>query len=131
MVILIYSGAALLILSLILAWMLSLVKGVPRSRLSRFFSSEKALLQAHIDYILMANLLFIFALSKIEYGTLFVYAAIVGAFSNPLLFVVLAIYPNVAKKPLTPFGFASILSFSITTIGMGGCALSWASIATN
>lgn len=127
----VYSGAALLILSLIIAWMLSLMKGVPTSHVSRFFSSEKALLQAHIDYILMAILLFVFALSKIEYGTPFVYAAVVGAFLNPLLFVVLAIYPNAKKTPTSPFGLSSILSFSITTIGMGGCALSWALAAKN
>ncbi len=129
--ILVYSGAAMLMLSLILAWMLSLMKGVPTSRLNRIFSSERALLQAHVDYILMAILLFIFALSKIEYNTIIVYAGIIGAFSNPLLFVVLAIYPNAVKKPLTPFGLASILSFSVTTIGMGGLALSWAVAVNN
>lgn len=70
MQILILTGALLLCFSLLLAWLLSMIKGMPDLALHRFVKSEKALLQAHIDYILMAILLFVFALSGHEYPPL-------------------------------------------------------------
>lgn len=128
MQILIFTGAVLLCFSLLLAWLLSMLKGMPNSPLLRFIRSEKALLQAHIDYILMAILLFIFALSGREFPPLVAYATIVGSITNPLLFLVMAIKPDVAKTPLSPFGICSVLSFMATTTGMAGCALIWADI---
>lgn len=128
MQIFIVTGALLLCFSLLLAWLLSMLKGMPNTPLLRFVRSEKALLQAHIDYILMAILLFIFALSGRDFPPLVAYATIVGSITNPLLFLVMAVKPDVAKTPLSPFGICSVLSFIATTTGMAGCALTWADI---
>lgn len=128
MQILILTGALLLCFSLLLAWVLSAFKGMPGAPVFKIIRSEKALLQAHIDYLLMAMLLFVFALANIEYPPLIVYAAIVGSITNPVLFLVMAVKPDVIKTPFSPFGISSVLSFIVTTLGMGGCALSWAGI---
>lgn len=122
------TGAVLLCFSLLLAWLLSMVKGMPGAAFLRFIRSEKALLQAHIDYILMAILLFVFALSGLEYPTLIVWATIGGSITNPLLFLVMAVKPDVLKTPFSPFGICSVLSFIATTTGMAGCALVWAGL---
>ncbi len=128
MQIFIVTGALLLSFSLLLAWLLSMLKGMPNTPLLRFIRSEKALLQAHIDYILMAILLFIFALSGRDFPPVVAYATIVGSITNPLLFLVMAVKPDVAKTPLSPFGICSVLSFIATTTGMAGCALTWADL---
>lgn len=105
-----------------------MMKGMPDMPLLRFIRSEKALLQAHIDYVLMAILLFVFALSGRDFPPIVAYATTVGSITNPLLFLVMAIKPDVAKTPLSPFGVCSVLSFIATTTGMAGCALIWADI---
>ncbi len=128
MQILILTGALLLCFSLLLAWLLSMVKGMPDASFHRFIKSEKALLQAHIDYVLMAILLFVFALSGYEYPPLIAWATIVGSITNPLLFLVMAVKPDVLKTPMSPFGVCSVLSFIATTTGMAGCALVWAGV---
>ncbi len=128
--ILIVTATALLCFSLLLAWLLSMVKGMPDAAFHRFIKSEKALLQAHIDYVLMAILLFVFALSGHEFPAAITYATIVGSITNPLLFLVMAVKPDVAKTPFSPFGIASVLSFITTTTGMAGCALVWSSSAS-
>lgn len=128
MQIFIVSGALLLCFSLLLAWVLSMVKGMPGTAFLSFIRSEKALLQAHIDYLLMAILLFVFALSGHDFPPLIVYATIVGSITNPFLFLVMAVKPDVIKTPFSPFGVSSVLSFIATTTGMAGCALIWAGI---
>ena len=85
-------------------------------------------MQAHIDYVLMAILLFVFALSGYEYPPLIAWATIVGSITNPLLFLVMAVKPDVLKTPFSLFGVASVLSFITTTTGMAGCALAWAGL---
>lgn len=123
---LIYAGTILLCFSLLLAWLLSSLKGMPGGPLAKIFKSEKALLQCHIDYVFMAILLFIFALTKVDYPLWLVYVTIAGATTNPLLFLVMAIHPEVRKTPTSPFGMASVVSFVLITTGMAGSAILWA-----
>lgn len=124
----ILAGTLLLCFSLVLAWLLSTLIGIPGLKMFGFIRSNKAILQAHIDYILMAIILYIFALSGMDFPPVFAYAAIVGAITNPMLFLVMAVNPQVEKSPFSIFGIVSVLSFIVTTVGMAGCALHWAGI---
>jgi hypothetical protein len=117
-------GSACLLLALVLAWCLA---GVRSSRaMKRCFPSTQYLLKAHLDFLMMAGLLFLFFLLfehlRLTPPALVVAAMSLGSVSNPAGFVALAIRPDLPQRPATPFGAVMALSFTATTIGYGGAA---------
>jgi hypothetical protein len=118
------AGSVCMTLALVLAWCLA---GVRSSKFVKgCFANPQYLLKAHIDFLMMAGLLFVFFL-VFEHLRLTPPAAIVvamslGSMGNPSGFLALALKPALSQKPASPFGALMVLSFTATTIGYGGAA---------
>ena len=84
------------------------------------------MLKAHLDFLMMTGLLFVFFLLfehlRLTPPTAIVVAMSVGSVGNPLGFLALAVKPELPQKPATPFGGLMVLSFTATTVGYGGAA---------
>jgi hypothetical protein len=118
-------GSLCLLLALVLAWCLV---GVRSSQfMKRCFPNYQYLLKAHLDFLMMTGLLFIFFLLFGHLGAtpppLIVVAMSIGSLANPSGFLALAVRPDLPQQPMTPFGGLMALSFTATTIGYGGAAL--------
>ena len=89
-------GSLCLTLALILAWCLVGVRTT--GFMKRWFPSYQSLLKAHIDYLMMTGLLFIFFLLfahfRLTPPPLIVVAMSVGSLVNPAAFLALAIKPE-------------------------------------
>ena len=117
-------GSVCKTLALVLAWWLT---GVRSSRFVRkCVPNPQYLLKAHLDFLMMTGLLFIFFLVfehlRITPPVAIVVAMSAGSMGNPLGFLALALKPDLPQKPATPFGAVMIVSFTATTVGYGGAA---------
>ena len=118
------TGSVCMTLALVLAWCLA---GIRSSRaMKRCVPNPPYLLKAHLDFLMMTGLLFVFFL-LFEHLRITPPAAIVltmsaGSVGNPLGFLALALRPDLPQKPTSPFGAVMVLSFTATTIGYGGAA---------
>ena len=117
-------GSLCLSLALILAWCLVGVRTT--GFMKRWFPSYQYLLKAHIDYLMMTGLLFIFFLLfthfRLTPPPLIVVAMSVGSLVNPAAFLALAIKPDLPQRPASVFGATLSCGFVVTTIGYGGAA---------
>ena len=117
-------GSLCLTLALILAWCLVGVRTT--GFMKRWFPSYQYLLKAHIDYLMMTGLLFIFFLLfahfRLTPPPLIVNAMSVGSLVNPAAFLALAIKPDLPQRPASVFGATVSCGFVVTTIGYGGAA---------
>ena len=119
------AGSLCMVLALVLAWCLA---GVRSSRfVKRCFPNTSSLLKAHLDFLMMTGLLFIFFLLfthlRVSPPAAIVGAMSLGSLGNPAGFLALAIKPDLPQRPATPFGAVMLVSFTLTTIGYGGAAL--------
>ena len=117
-------GSLCLTLALILAWCLVGVRTT--GFMKRWFPSYQYLLKAHIDYLMMTGLLFIFFLLfthfRLTPPPLILVAMSVGSLVNPAAFLALAIKPDLPQRPASVFGATVTCGFVVTTIGYGGAA---------
>lgn len=122
---LVFAGL-LLVIALVLAWVLGITLFFPHGRLAEFIADRHNFVRAHIDYLMMAQFLFIFALLfrqySIEPPLWVIGSACYGAFFNPLGFLKLALTPKPpADAPPIPyephFPLPAAASFTLTTIG--------------
>ena len=91
--------------------------------LARVFPRPHYIIKAHIDYLLMALLLFAFYLIALPLPDWVVGCMLLGSATNPLLFLALAMR-NTSHMPATsPLAVASVASFVVTTAGFGGAAV--------
>ena len=117
-------GSVCMTLALVLAWCLA---GVRSSRfVKRCFPNPQYLLKAHLDFLMMTGLLFVFFLVfehlRLTPPMAIVVAMSVGSMGNPSGFLALALKPDLPQQPATPFGAVMVLSFTATTVGYGGAA---------
>ena len=117
-------GSACMMLALVLAWCLA---GIRTSRfVRRCFPGPQYLLKAHIDFLMMTGLLFVFFLVfehlRLTPPAGIVVAMSLGSVGNPSGFLALAFRPELPQRPATPFGALMVLSFTTTTVGYGGAA---------
>jgi hypothetical protein len=117
-------GSVCLTLALVLAWCLA---GVRSSRfVKRCIPGPQYLLKAHLDFLMMTGLLFLFFLLfehlRLTPPTVIVVAMSLGSVGNPSGFLALAVRPDLPQRPATPFGALMVLSFTTTTVGYGGAA---------
>ena len=117
-------GSLCMMLALLLAWCLA---GVRSSRfVKRCFPNPQYLLKAHLDFLMMTGLLFVFFLVfehlRLTPPAAIVVAMSVGSVGNPSGFLALALKPALPQRPATPFGALMVLSFTATTVGYGGAA---------
>ncbi|MGE0042798.1 MAG: hypothetical protein AB7H88_21380 [Vicinamibacterales bacterium] len=117
-------GSACMTMALVLAWCLAAVRS---SRfVKRCIPNTQYLLKAHLDFLMMTGLLFVFYLVFEHLGltppAAVVVAMSVGSLGNPSGFLALALKPDLRQTPASPFGAVMVLSFTATTIGYGGAA---------
>ena len=117
-------GSLCMTVALILAWCLVGVRTT--GFMKRCFRSYQYLLKAHIDYLMMTGLLFIFFLLfahfRLTPPPLIVVAMSLGSLANPAAFLALAIKPDLPQRPASVFGAMVSCGFVLTTIGYGGAA---------
>ena len=117
-------GSLCLTLALILAWCLVGVRTT--GFMKRWFRSYQYLLKAHIDYLMMTGLLFLFFLLfahfRLTPPPLIVIAMSVGSLVNPAAFLALPIKPDLPQSAGSVFGATVSCGFVVTTIGYGGAA---------
>lgn len=117
-------GSVCLLLALATAWCLA---GVRSSQVARMWvPGPQYLLKAHLDFLMMTGLLFVFFLLferlHLAPPSSIVAAMSVGSITNPAGFVALAFRPDLPQRPTAPFGALMALSFVLTTVGYGGAA---------
>ncbi|MBN1471106.1 MAG: hypothetical protein JW925_04945 [Syntrophaceae bacterium] len=117
------SGAFLILLSVAIGWLIIARKYLSMEIFERLIRDDKKLVKAHIDYVVMALILFSFFLIGVDLPFPVIVLACAGAFANPALFIFLSLKPNVNKKTGSPFSIISTIIFLITSAGIGGTAL--------
>ena len=123
---LVVTGSLCMLVTLGLSWCLV---GVRTSAFMKsLFASYPNLLKAHLDYLMMTGLLMVFSLLfthfQVQPSPLIVWAMSIGSFMNPVGFIFLSLKPNLSQHPASPFGILMSGSFTLTTIGYAGAALS-------
>lgn len=117
-----FAGLCLTI-ALAIAWVLGITLFFPNGVLAGFLVERADVIRAHVDYLMMAQFLFIFFLLFRQYAidppVWVVAACCFGAFFNPLAFLVrgLTPKPSVAIPVEAHFPFQAGLSFTLTTVG--------------
>jgi len=115
-------GSLCLTLALALAWCLAGVRS--SAFMKKCFPNYQYLLKAHLDFLMMTGLLFVFFLLFAHLHLMppaFVAVAMsVGSLTNPIGLLALAIKPDLPQRPATAFGALMAGSFVLTTIGYGG-----------
>lgn len=117
-----FAGLCLAI-ALAIAWVLGITLFFPDGVLAGLLVERADIIRAHIDYLMMAQFLFIFFLLFRQYAidppVWVVAACCFGAFFNPLSFLVrgLTPKPSVTIPVEAHFPFQAGLSFTLTTVG--------------
>lgn len=119
-------GALCLFVALVQAWLLVAVFSSDTSPVLRLIPGRQDLLKSHIDYLMMAQFLFIFfMLGKTLTVALpgwVVASTCIGAFFNPFAFFIRAIKPSYLKQPALPFTLMITVSCILTTVGFAATA---------
>lgn len=127
LILLSFAGICLTI-ALSIAWILGVTLFFPDGALAGHLVDRADVIRAHVDYLMMAQFLFIFFLLFRQYAIepplWLVAACCFGAFFNPLAFLIRGLTPKaVPIIPIEPhFPLQALLSFSLTTVGFLGAA---------
>lgn len=117
-----FAGLCLAI-ALAIAWVLGISLFFPDGVLAGYLVERADVIRAHVDYLMMAQFLFIFFLLFRQYAidppVWVVAACCFGAFLNPLAFLLRGLTPKpTVVIPVEPhFPFQAGLSFTLTTVG--------------
>jgi hypothetical protein len=119
-----FAGLCLAI-ALMLAWWLGITLFYSKGMLAGLIVERADIIRAHIDYLMMAMFLFIFALLFRQYTVKppiwVIAAACYGAFFNPLGFLIRGITPKAAAAVPAVydphFPLPAAITFTLTTIG--------------
>ncbi|MBX7059925.1 MAG: hypothetical protein K1X75_17825 [Leptospirales bacterium] len=112
----------LVLVALLQAWLVVGRRYLQITPLQRWIQSDADMIRSHVDFLLMALLLLSFAPLDDRVPPWLILCSLAGAVSNPLLFQILAIRPQLSRAPFSPFGIFSALSFLTATTGFGGRA---------
>jgi hypothetical protein len=115
-------GVVALLLGLVLAW--AVVGTLHLGLGHRLVAEPRQLVRAHLDYLLMSLFLLLFSVLVPDLPTPWAALLLVGAFTNPALFVAMAVRPGIQRE--RPFAMLSTASFLATTAGFG--AAGWYSL---
>lgn len=118
---LIVTGSLCLVMALLEAWTLVTVSTHPDGRAAKAIPGAQDLLKSHIDYLLMAILLFVFYLLfshfQIAAAAFVIVCMCLGSFGNALLFLIRAAKPGLKEQPSAAFHLGMFVSCSLTTVG--------------
>lgn len=112
-----------LAIALSIAWVLGITLFFPDGVLAGYLVDRADIIRAHVDYLMMAQFLFIFFLLFRQYAIVppfwVVAACCYGAFFNPLAFLLrgLAPKPVVALTVEPHFPLQAAISFTLTSVG--------------
>lgn len=120
---LVITGAMLIILSILTGWLIVARRYLALGPVVRLIKDDAKLVKCHMEYPIMALLLFAFYAISANLPYFLVVTACAGAVTNPSLQLVLAVKPDADTGATSPFGIISTLSFLVTSIGLGGLSL--------
>lgn len=116
-------AAALLLISLGLAWLASFILYAQIAFLKKIFPATHQLIRAHIDYLLMSLLLvaahYLDQTLSLALPTSIIVITCIGAIYNPFGFIVLAMKPAMANPKTFGEKARVLLGFLPATIGYG------------
>ncbi len=117
------TGAVCLLAALIEGWVLALIRYLKLESAKKLFPGYGYLVKSHIDYTMMAALVFVvyFVLTSLDLSLskLEISALIVGALYNPLGFLLQAIRPEIAESDSILLKIGVLLGFIPATYGFG------------
>jgi hypothetical protein len=117
-------GSLCLSLAVVSGWLLVSIRFIRIKYLASIFSADKLLVKSHVDYSIMAVLLFALYLLMTHFKTeppiSVILATCIGSVLNPSSFVVLAIKPDISQKNKAIFGTVAFTGFVLTSVGYMG-----------
>lgn len=120
------AGAICLAVALVQAWLLVARFASDEGPVARLIPGKQDLLRSHIDYLMMAQFLFVFYALYAHFAlsppAWLVMATCIGSFFNPFAFFVRALRPQYLKSPPAAFMAMITLSCVLTTVGYGATA---------
>lgn len=124
---LVIGASIFIIISLALAWLSTAVRVMRVPALQRLFPRSDNIVKSHIDFLLMALLIIaLYLLGQqldVVYPDWVIWSMLIGGFTNPLIFMVAALYTPEEFKPGAIFLVGTMISFIITTVGFATAAL--------
>jgi hypothetical protein len=127
MSLLVIGACVFIIISLALAWLGTAIRIMRIAALQRIFPSSDHIIKSHIDFLLMALLIIAFYLLAkqldVTYPDWVIWSMLIGGFTNPFTFIIVAMSPPDEFKPGPIFGASAMVSFIITTAGFVAAAL--------
>lgn len=124
---LVTGASVFIIISLALAWLSTAVRIMRVPALQRLFPSSENIVKSHIDFLLMALLIIaLYLLGRqlnVVYPDWVIWSMLIGGFTNPLTFLVVAMSTPEDFKPGVVFFVGTMASFIITTAGFVTAAI--------
>ncbi|BCS96719.1 hypothetical protein DSLASN_23510 [Desulfoluna limicola] len=121
------AGTFCLMAVLIEGWVMALIRYLNIKPLKHLFPGYRYLVRSHVDFALMAALLFVvyLVLKSLELSpsTLTISALITGALYNPLGFLVQAIKPELTESDSKSLKIVILLGFIPATYGFGSVCI--------
>ncbi|MBT7641685.1 MAG: hypothetical protein HN715_01645 [Rhodobiaceae bacterium] len=127
MSLLVIGASVFIIISLALAWLGTAIRIMRIEALQRLFPSSDHIIKSHIDFLLMALLIIAFYLLGMQLDVVYpdwaIWAMLIGGFTNPFTFIIVAMSPPDAFQPGPIFGIGAMASFIVTTVGFVTAAI--------
>jgi len=121
------AGAVCLLASVLEGWILVLMRYMRISSLKKIFPGYKYLVRSHVDYAIMAGLLFVIYLvivsMNLPVSKAAIVALIVGAIYNPFGFLLQALKPDITESDSFMIKIAILIGFIPATYGFGAVAM--------
>ena len=115
-VILLRVACLCVLIGLVLAWCLVGTHAMELPAALALFKDPDKLLSSHLDFLMMAMLLFGFYATKVPQAVYVRWPMAIGSITNPTAFLIEAVLPGV-EHPL--IGIFILVSITLTTFGYG------------
>lgn len=120
---LIVTAGICLIISIAEGWVIAFIRYLNIKTLQKIFPGYRYLVRSHVDYAIMAILLFaifcILSIMNITISKSVIVALIVGSLYNPAGFIIQAVNPKIADGDSLLIKSAILLGFIPATYGFG------------
>ncbi len=117
------AGAVCFLAALIEGWIMALIQYLKLEPVKKLFPGYKYLVRSHVDYVMMATLVFVIYLVlnslELSLSKVAILALIAGALYNPFGFLLQAIKPEMAESDSILLKAGILLGFIPLTYGVG------------
>lgn len=121
------AAAICLFMALIEAWFMTMVRYFKLTSVKKLFPGYRDLVKSHIDYLMMASLVFSMYLALVELNiqppNFILWLVFIGALYNPFGFLLQAIKPDLGDTNTFQAKAGVALGFLPLTIGLGWLAI--------